>query len=42
LDNWARVIGDTVFAVSEIMPGWFVPGLKTGWSLKPQSLPEER
>ncbi len=33
--RWARVIGDTVFAAGAVALGWFVLGLKTGWSLKP-------
>ncbi len=31
--RWLRVVGDTVFAVGTIGLGWFVLGLKTGWSL---------
>ncbi|MBP7146544.1 MAG: nitric-oxide reductase large subunit [Acidobacteria bacterium] len=31
--RWLRVIGDTIFAVGVIALGWFVLGLKTGWSL---------
>jgi nitric oxide reductase subunit B len=27
------MIGDTVFAIGVVALGWFVPGLKTGWSL---------
>jgi nitric oxide reductase subunit B len=36
MDNirWLRVIGDTVFAIGILALGWFVVGLKTGWSLK--------
>jgi nitric oxide reductase subunit B len=33
--RWLRVIGDTVFAVGVFALGWFVLGLKTGWSLHP-------
>ncbi len=31
--RWLRVIGDTIFATGVIALGWFVLGLKTGWSL---------
>ncbi|MCA9442834.1 MAG: cbb3-type cytochrome c oxidase subunit I, partial [Candidatus Omnitrophica bacterium] len=31
--RWMRVIGDTIFAVGVVALGWFVLGLKTGWSL---------
>jgi nitric oxide reductase subunit B len=31
--RWLRVIGDTVFAIGALALGWFVLGLKTGWSL---------
>jgi nitric oxide reductase subunit B len=38
--RWLRVIGDTTFAVGVLALGWFVLGLKTGWSLtnEPQPL----
>ena len=32
--RWLRVIGDTIFAVGALFLGWFVFGLKGGWSLK--------
>ncbi len=32
--RWLRVIGDTIFAVGVLALGWFVIGLKTGWSVK--------
>ena len=32
--RWLRVIGDTIFAAGVVALGWFVLGLKTGWSLK--------
>jgi nitric oxide reductase subunit B len=32
--RWLRVIGDTIFAVGALALGWFVIGLKTGWSVK--------
>jgi nitric oxide reductase subunit B len=37
MDNlrWLRVIGDTAFAIGAIGLGWFVLGLKTGWSVEP-------
>jgi nitric oxide reductase subunit B len=31
--RWLRVVGDTIFAVGMLGIGWFVVGLKTGWSL---------
>lgn len=31
--RWLRVLGDTVFATGVIALGWFILGLKTGWSL---------
>jgi nitric oxide reductase subunit B len=31
--RWLRVVGDTLFAVGILALGWFVVGLKTGWSL---------
>ena len=37
--RWMRVIGDTIFAVGTICLGWFVLGLKTGWSLQPDKRP---
>jgi nitric oxide reductase subunit B len=35
--RWLRVIGDTIFALGVVALAWFVVGLKTGWSLQPQS-----
>ena len=32
--RWLRVIGDTIFAVGALILGWFVFGLRLGWSLK--------
>jgi nitric oxide reductase subunit B len=32
--RWLRVIGDTVFTFGIVGLGWFVLGLKTGWSLE--------
>ncbi len=34
--RWLRVIGDTVFAAGVAALGWFILGLKTGWSLDRQ------
>ncbi len=31
--RWLRVIGDTIFAAGVLGLGWFVLGLKTGWSV---------
>jgi nitric oxide reductase subunit B len=31
--RWMRVIGDTIFAIGVLALGWFVLGLKTGWSV---------
>lgn len=31
--RWLRAIGDTIFAVGALGLGWFVIGLKTGWSV---------
>jgi len=31
--RWLRVIGDTIFALGVLALGWFILGLKTGWSL---------
>jgi nitric oxide reductase subunit B len=35
MDNirWLRVIGDTIFSLGVLALGWFVVGLKTGWSV---------
>ncbi len=35
--RWLRVIGDTIFATGVVALGYFVLGLKTGWSLRPES-----
>ncbi len=35
--RWLRVIGDTVFACGAVGIGWFVLGLKTGWSFADES-----
>jgi nitric oxide reductase subunit B len=31
--RWLRVVGDTIFALGIVALGWFVVGLKTGWSV---------
>ena len=31
--KWLRVIGDTIFALGTVALGWFIFGLKGGWSL---------
>ncbi len=31
--RWLRVVGDTIFAVGVLALGWFVLGLKFGWSV---------
>ncbi|AMV40548.1 nitric-oxide reductase large subunit [Planctomyces sp. SH-PL62] len=33
--RWMRVVGDTIFAAGIVALGWFVLGLKGGWSLEP-------
>jgi nitric oxide reductase subunit B len=33
LFRWLRVVGDTIFAIGILAMGWFVVGLKTGWSV---------
>jgi nitric oxide reductase subunit B len=35
--RWMRVIGDTIFALGALGIGWFVLGLKTGWSFTDKS-----
>jgi nitric oxide reductase subunit B len=32
--RWLRVPGDTIFGIGALVLGWFVLGLKTGWSLE--------
>ncbi len=34
--RWLRVVGDTIFAIGIMGLGWFVLGLKTGWSVSGQ------
>ncbi len=40
--RWMRVLGDTVFSIGAVTLGWFVLGLKFGWSLSGEvsELPE--
>jgi nitric oxide reductase subunit B len=33
--RWLRVPGDTIFAIGVFTLGWFVLGLRTGWSVTP-------
>ena len=37
--RWLRVIGDTIFACGVLALGWFVLGLKVGWSLTGEPQP---
>ncbi|MCC6143670.1 MAG: nitric-oxide reductase large subunit [Candidatus Hydrogenedentes bacterium] len=37
--RWMRMIGDTTFAVGILALGWFVLGLKTGWSVSKEAEP---
>ncbi|MCS6927052.1 MAG: nitric-oxide reductase large subunit, partial [Candidatus Binatia bacterium] len=39
--RWLRVIGDTIFAAGALALGWFVLGLKTGWSLTGEPEPAQ-
>ncbi|HEY9175507.1 MAG TPA: nitric-oxide reductase large subunit [Verrucomicrobiae bacterium] len=41
--RWLRVIGDTIFGVGVVVLGWFVLGIKTGWSLtdRPDAVAEQ-
>jgi nitric oxide reductase subunit B len=32
--RWLRLVGDTLFATGVLALGWFVLGLKTGWSVR--------
>ena len=32
--RWLRVVGDSIFAIGALCLGWFVFGLKGGWSVK--------
>ena len=36
--RWMRVVGDTIFALGAVTLGWFVLGLKTGWSLEREEI----
>jgi nitric oxide reductase subunit B len=35
--RWMRVAGDTIFALGALGLGWFILGLRTGWSFAPKS-----
>lgn len=35
--RWLRVIGDTIFAIGAVALGWFIVGLKGGWSVTRES-----
>jgi nitric oxide reductase subunit B len=35
--RWLRMMGDTIFALGAVGVGWFVLGLKTGWSFADES-----
>jgi nitric oxide reductase subunit B len=39
--RWLRVIGDTIFAAGTLALGWFVIGLKTGWSVDKSNIDVE-
>jgi nitric oxide reductase subunit B len=39
---WLRTVGDTIFAVGALALGWFILGLKTGWSFTDEELPYAR
>ncbi|MEW6298234.1 MAG: cbb3-type cytochrome c oxidase subunit I, partial [Thermodesulfobacteriota bacterium] len=39
--RWLRVVGDTIFAAGVLALGWFVLGLKTGWSLTGEPEPAQ-
>lgn len=39
--RWLRVIGDTIFAAGALALGWFILGLKTGWSLTGEPEPAQ-
>ncbi|NOT57570.1 MAG: nitric-oxide reductase large subunit [Deltaproteobacteria bacterium] len=40
--RWLRMIGDTIFACGTLALGWFVLGLKFGWSLTSEAEPGRR
>jgi nitric oxide reductase subunit B len=37
--RWMRVVGDTIFAAGMLVLGWFVFGLKGGWSVERTTAP---
>jgi nitric oxide reductase subunit B len=38
--RWARIFGDSMFAIGALILGWFVLGLVTGHSYDPKGLSE--
>jgi nitric oxide reductase subunit B len=32
--RWMRIVGDTIFAAGAFALGWFVLGIRTGWSFR--------
>jgi nitric oxide reductase subunit B len=40
--RWMRVFGDVTFSLGAVALGWFVAGLKTGWSLEPENTERDR
>ncbi len=32
--RWLRIPGDSIFAIGAVVLGWFVLGLRVGWSLE--------
>ncbi|MCW5821394.1 MAG: nitric-oxide reductase large subunit [Cyanobacteria bacterium TGS_CYA1] len=38
--KWLRVVGDTIFAIGVFALGWFVLGLRTGWSVSQDHDPD--
>ncbi|HTP30122.1 MAG TPA: cbb3-type cytochrome c oxidase subunit I, partial [Anaeromyxobacteraceae bacterium] len=39
--RWMRIPGDTVFAIGALVLGWFVLGLRVGWSLRQKGRVEQ-
>jgi len=39
--RWLRIIGDSVFTLGVVGLGWFIVGLKTGWSLERRPATED-
>jgi nitric oxide reductase subunit B len=38
--RWVRIVGDSVFLTGVLSLAWFALGLKTGWSLEPEEVPD--